>query len=138
MSSYTKGKATRLSHNFKSTEMDCKGKGCCSKTVIDNQLIVYLQRIRNHFNKPVIINSGYRCGKHNKAVGGATLSKHKFGMAADIVVRDVRPQEVAKYCESIGIKGIGLYSTFVHIDTRRKKSFWYSHKQEYRSTFGGK
>lgn len=136
MANYTKGKATRLSYNFKSTELDCKGKSCCSQTVIDDQLVVYLQRIRNHFDKPVVINSGYRCSKHNKAVGGATLSKHRFGMAADIVVKGVKPQEVAQYCESIGIMGIGLYDTFTHIDTRRNKSFWHSAKQIKRSTFG--
>ena len=56
-------------------------------------------------------------------------------MAADIVVKGVKPLEVARYTESIGIKGIGLYSSFVHVDTRTRKSFWYGHKQEYRATF---
>ena len=35
------------------------------------------------------------------------------------------------------MKGIGLYDTFVHIDTRESKSFWYGHGQERRTTFGG-
>lgn len=134
---YQKGKAVKLSKNFKSTEIDCNGTNCCSKTLIDKQLVSYLQKIRDKFDKPVIINSGYRCGTHNKSVGGAKYSKHTLGKAADIVVKDIEPKEVAKYCESIGIKGIGLYETFVHIDTRSKKSFWYSSNQQYRSTFGG-
>ena len=134
---YQKGKAVKLSKNFKSTEIDCNGTNCCSKTLIDKQLVSYLQKIRDKFDKPVIINSGYRCGTHNKSVGGAKYSKHTLGKAADIVVKDIEPKEVAKYCEAIGIKGIGLYSTFVHIDTRSKKSFWYGHNQEYRATFGG-
>lgn len=134
---YTKGKAVKLSTNFKSTEFDCKCNGYCKKTIIDSQLVTYLQLIRNHFGKPITINSGYRCAKHNRAVGGSSGSKHTKGAAADIVVRGVEPKEVAKYCEAIGIKGIGLYSTFVHIDTRSKKSFWYGHNQEYRATFGG-
>ena len=70
-------------------------------------------------------------------MGGATNSYHTKGQAADIVVYGVSPQEVAKYAESIGVKGIGLYDSFVHIDTRTSKSFWYSSKQEYRATFGG-
>ena len=57
-------------------------------------------------------------------------------MAADIVVKGVAPKDVAAYAEAIGIKGIGLYPTFTHIDTRRKKSFWYGAQQEARSTFG--
>lgn len=132
---YKKGLSSQLSKNFKSREFDCKCKGYCKNTMIEKQLINFLQQIRNHFDKPVIINSGYRCGEHNKAVGGARYSRHTIGAAADIVVKGIEPVEVAKYCESIGIKGIGLYDSFVHVDTRSVKSFWYSHKQERRSTF---
>lgn len=134
---YTKGKVIKLSENFNSTEFDCKCGAACSSTLIDETLVVFLQQIRNHFKKPIIITSGYRCAAHNKEVGGATNSYHTKGQATDIVVNGVSPQEVAKYAESIGVKGIGLYDTFVHIDTRTRKSFWYSSKQEYRATFGG-
>lgn len=140
---FTKGSKTRLSTNFNSTEFDCHGSGCCSKTVIDIKLVEYLQKIRDHFGKPVTISSGYRCSTHNKNVGGSTGSRHAKGMAADIVVKDVAPAEVAKYAESLGILGIGLYEAkdcgdnFVHIDTRTTKSFWYGHAQVARTTFGG-
>lgn len=142
MATYKKGKATQLSENFSSAEMDCHGLRCCDNTVINPQLIEYLQIIRNHFGAPITINSGYRCTIHNRNVGGATNSRHTKGDAADIVVRGVAPKEVAKYAESIGIKGIGLYETasdghFVHIDTRETKSFWYGQKEESRTTFGG-
>lgn len=133
----TKGKATKLSTYFNSTEFDCHGSGCCSTTLINETLVEYLQKIREHFGKPITITSGYRCATHNRNVGGATGSRHSKGDAADIVVSGVTPAEVAKYAESIGIKGIGLYSDFVHIDTRTTKSFWYGHEQAYRSTFGG-
>ena len=141
--SYTKGNAVKLSSNFKSTEFDCHGKGCCSLTYIDGKLVEYLQKIRDHFGKPVTITSAYRCQKHNKNIGGVTSSYHTKGMAADIVVSDIAPLEVAKYAESIGILGIGLYETskdgyFVHIDTRTTKSFWYGQAQARRTTFGGK
>lgn len=134
---YIKGTKVKLSNNFSSTEFDCHGSGCCSTTEIDPKLVEYLQKIRDHFKAPVSINSAYRCEKHNARIGGASKSKHKYGQAADIVVKGVAPAEVAKYAESIGIKGIGLYPTFVHIDTRTTKYFWYNHGQEYRSTFGG-
>lgn len=124
MATYKKGKAIRLSKNFKSYEFDCKGKNCCANTLIDVELIVCLQKIRNHFKKPVVINSGYRCAKHNKAVGGVSRSQHLYGKAADIVIKGVKPEEVAKYAEKIGMKGIGIYSTFTHVDTRSKKARW--------------
>lgn len=138
---YAKSSTAKASNNFKVSEFACKGNGCCSTVKIDKQLVTYLQKIRDHFGKSVTINSGYRCSKHNKAVGGASSSKHTKGMAADIVVKDTKPAAVAKYAESIGIKGIGLYEgsdgNFVHIDTRTIKSFWYGHAQAKRTTFGG-
>ncbi len=137
VNTYRKDYKTSLSANFKVNEFACKGKGCCSKTSVDSKLVEYLQKIRNHFGKPVTINSGYRCATHNKNVGGTSNSYHIKGMAADIVVEGVKPAEVAKYAESIGVLGLGLYDTFVHVDTRTSKSFWYGHGEEKRTTFGG-
>lgn len=139
---YKKDQKIKLSANFNSNEFACKGKGCCSATLIDEKLVGFLQKIRTHFGKSVVINSAYRCAKHNKAVGGASGSRHTKGQAADIVVSGVKPKEVAKYAESIGVLGIGLYEdkdgNFVHVDTRTSKSFWYGHAQEKRTTFEDK
>ena len=139
---YRKGQAVKLSANFNSSEFDCHGSGCCSQTIINPQLVKYLQQIRDHFNAPITITSAYRCPTHNSRVGGAPGSRHSKGDAADIVVKGRTPREVAKYAESIGIKGIGLYETsadgyFVHIDTRSTKSFWYGQNEQPRTTFGG-
>lgn len=139
---YQKTNRNNLSTNFKVSEFACHGGGCCSTVKVDSKLVDFLQDIRDHFGKPVHISSGYRCAKHNKAVGGASGSRHTKGMAADIVVEGVAPAEVAKYAESIGILGIGLYETkedgfFVHVDTRTVKSFWYGQAQANRTTFGG-
>lgn len=126
----------QLSTNFKAREFDCKC-GNCSRTLIDDKLVNYLQTIRNHFEMPITITSGYRCASHNAAVGGSSKSKHTTGEAADIQVTGVEPLEVAKYAESIGIKGIGLYDNFVHIDTRTTKYFWKGYNEQYTTTFGG-
>lgn len=134
---YIKTSSAALSKNFKVKEFACKGGSCCKEVKIDEKLVDYLQNIRNHFNASLTINSAYRCTEHNKKVGGSSNSNHTKGKAADIVVKGINPLEVAKYAESLGIKGIGLYDTFVHIDTRENKFFWYSSKQEPLSTFGG-
>ena len=140
---YAKGTSTKLSENFKSHEFACKGTSCgCTTVQVDTDLVDILQKIRDHFGKPVEITSGYRCAKHNKSVGGATKSYHAQGRAADIQVEDIAPREVAKYAESIGVKGVGLYETaadgyFVHVDTRTEKYYWYGQAQAYRTTFGG-
>ena len=131
----------RLTANFKVKEFACKC-GKCSTIKIDEKLVNFLQKIRDNFGQPVTINSAHRCADYNKKVGGASKSKHIDGMAADISVKGVKPAEVAKYAETIGVLGIGLYETdkdgyFVHIDTRTTKGFWYGQAQAKRTTFGG-
>lgn len=137
---YMKGAGVKLSKNFTSNEFDCQGSGCCNQTKINSKLVDYIQQIRDHFNAPITISSGYRCPGHNAAVGGATGSRHSVGDAADIIVKNVAPAKVAAYAEEIGVKGIGLYETakdghFTHIDTRDYKSFWYGQAQAPRTTF---
>ena len=117
---YKKGTATQLSTNFKSTEFDCHGSGCCSSTLVDENLVKYLQKIRSHFGKAVNINSGYMDGE-----------------AADIRIDGVTPLEVAQYAENIGMLGIGVYSWGVHVDTRTSKYFWYDGGESNVKTFGG-
>lgn len=48
------------------------------------ELSELLQKVRDKYNKPIIVTSGYRCERLNKAVGGAKGSQHRLGQAADI------------------------------------------------------
>ena len=43
-----------------------------------------LQPIRDKYGKPIVVTSGFRCEKLNKAVGGVKNSQHVLGEAADI------------------------------------------------------
>lgn len=43
-----------------------------------------LQPIRDRYGKPIVVTSGFRCEKLNKAVGGVKNSQHVLGEAADI------------------------------------------------------
>lgn len=47
-----------------------------------------LDPLRRIHQKPIIITSGYRCEKLNKAVGGVANSWHTKGNAADIRIKD--------------------------------------------------
>ena len=42
-----------------------------------------LDPLREAYGKPINVNSGYRCPKLNKAVGGSSTSRHVLGRAAD-------------------------------------------------------
>lgn len=123
---YSKSKNgnTPVSKNFKVKEFACKDGS--DPVFISPELVDVLQKIRDHFGKPVNINSAYRTVTHNKKEGGAVCSQHLYGTAADIKVSGVSPKEVARYAETLlsGRGGIGIYSTFTHIDVREDKSRW--------------
>ena len=48
-----------------------------------------LQPIREEWNKPITVNSGYRCKALNDKVGGSKTSQHLRGDAADITTGNV-------------------------------------------------
>lgn len=114
---------TKLNAYFKVREFACHDGS--DTVLIDDALVQLLGYIRTYFGKPVTINSGYRTVAYNKKVGGVSNSQHVHGKAADIVVQDVPPRAVASYLETLfPLHGIGLYTSFVHVDTRGKKSYW--------------
>lgn len=114
----------QLSENFKVREFGCSDGS--DPIFIAPELVEVLQRIRNHFGRPVNIHSGYRTARKNDAVGGAEYSQHLYGMAADISLYGVKPEEVAAYAEKLlpDSGGIGIYDSFVHVDVREKRSRW--------------
>lgn len=136
---YKRSDKIQLSKNFRLDEFKCKC-GKCDPILVDDDLVTWLQKIRDHFGRSVNINSGYRCAAHNASpkVGGSKSSHHVKGMAADIRVEGILPSEVARYAESIGIQRIGLYDNFVHIGSGTEKKFWKGHEGTKVETFGGK
>ena len=110
--------------NFKPTEFMCR---CgCGNILVDEDLLEILTFVRKQLGVPIIINSGYRCVKHNKAVGGHPNSYHTQGKAADI---HVAPPYWAKLINLVlenGIDRIGFYLSpydtlkWIHIDVGPK------------------
>lgn len=56
-----------------------------------------LQPLRDHFNLPVTVISGYRGANVNRAVGGRFNSQHLVGEAADIEIGGVSNADVWRY-----------------------------------------
>lgn len=73
--------------NFRLEEFKCKcgGRYCTGyPKVIDTQLLVNLQALRNDFGS-INITSGLRCKQYNsKLAGSSSTSRHMSGKAADI------------------------------------------------------
>lgn len=113
-----------LSKNFKVKEFACRDGS--NDILIDTDLAALLQKIRDKFALPITVNSAYRTPSYNKKVGGVANSRHVAGCAADIAVKGVSPEKIAQFAESVmpNYGGIGLYSTFVHLDTRVKRARW--------------
>ena len=122
--SLAKNGVTKLSKNFRVREFRCRDGS--DVIFVDTDLVDVLQKIRDHFGVAITINSAYRTPTYNTKVGGSTYSQHQYGTAADIVVKDVKPSEVAAYAESImpNYGGVGRYATFTHVDVRPDKSRW--------------
>lgn len=117
---YVKASDEKIKPHFKASEFQCKDK--TEELLVAQDLLNILEEIRKHFDKPVIINSGYRTPSWNSKVGGTPNSYHCKGMAADIVVKGKSSKEVAEYANSIMEKGgIIRYTNFTHIDVREKK-----------------
>lgn len=110
-----------LTKNFNHREYACK---CgCGLDRVHPALSSLVQKIRDIIDEPVMINSGCRCLKHNKAVGGVDGSRHAKCMAADIRAKTISAGTLhdtilAAYNAGLlpELGGIGRYDTFVHVD----------------------
>ena len=122
----------RLTTNFWKSEFDSKDGASMPDDVLYNiqKLANQLQVLRNHIGKAIKINSGYRSPSHNKAIGGVKNSQHVLGKASDIVVKGIKPEQLALIIERLINEGemlqggIGIYNTFVHYDIRRTRARW--------------
>ena len=114
----------KLSTNFTVKEFACKDGS--DAVLVAPRLVMVLQSIRSHFGVPVVIHSAYRTPQYNAKVGGVAHSQHCYGTAADISVKGQPPAAVAAYARQLmpDWGGVGIYSTFTHIDVRETRFDW--------------
>lgn len=122
----------QITKNFNISEFKCNC-GCeMPHEVYENvvKLALQLQNLREAINKPVKINSAYRCEKHNKEIGGVSNSQHLLGKASDIKIKGFPPKQISFVIEHLirdGYMwegGIGVYDSFIHYDIRGDKARW--------------
>lgn len=89
-----------------------------------------VDQLRDHFGKPIVLLSSYRSPAYNRAIGDAApKSYHMRFRALDIAVAGKSPRQVfevlIKWRDEGRFKGgLGLYNSFVHIDTRNSNATW--------------
>lgn len=122
----------RLTKNFSKDEFESKDGAEMPQEVLYNvqKLANQLQFLRDYLGRPIKINSGYRSPSHNQRIGGKPRSQHLLGKAADIVVRNMSPLDVAKVIEDLISSGdmlqggLKAYKNFVHYDIRGLRARW--------------
>ena len=102
--SRTRDGTRKLSANFTVAEFACKDGS--DPVFVDSSLAALLQKIRDHFGRPVVITSGYRTAAHNKSVGGAAYSQHLYGRAADIRVQGIPVEQLAAFLREAKDSGV--------------------------------
>jgi uncharacterized protein YcbK (DUF882 family) len=121
-----------LSKNFKKSEFDSRDGVEVPSEYMHNlrELVLNLQIIRDHIDKPVKIISGFRTKRHNRKIGGARKSQHLTACAADFRVDGLSVLELYEIIidlmkeGQIKAGGVGLYPTFVHYDIRGWNARW--------------
>ena len=112
---------------FKEKEFACKccgqlplstGSGQAPRENVKALVSEVLDPVREKLGKPIVVNSGYRCEKHNKDVGGVRNSQHLRGEAADVTCANL-PRLKALIIENGKFDQLITYPTFLHVIYKR-------------------
>jgi len=90
---------------------------CCGKEDMEFDFLYNLDRLRETVGHPLIVNSGWRCPKHNAKVGGKSNSAHLLGIAADVRMADSRRRyNLIDYGMALGFTRFGIGPNYIHLD----------------------
>lgn len=132
----------QLTKNINASELKCKcGSG--HDTKIDITHVNNIQKFmdKNGYDK-VIFSSGYRCPKHDKAVGGSGVGQHVNGRATDACFykkgKLVSSKEVCCKAQDFGFRGIAYIDVaYVHLDNRTSGQYRGDETRGYSNNVGG-
>jgi len=108
---------------FSEEPFGCRDK--CGLNAFDPALRDILNRGREKFGRPLVINCGCRCAAHNAAVGGKRHSAHLpapdgLCRAVDIkVLSDITRAILYKIFYDLGIRRFEVSNLHLHIDNAR-------------------
>jgi zinc D-Ala-D-Ala carboxypeptidase len=120
--SYDRGKAGKSTasefFSYKEFACQCRGRYIdCRRIRVHRELLLGLNDYRRVVGGPVAIVSGYRCVRHNAAIGGASSSQHVYGAAADLGYR-LSDRAVARLRRFAGIGRNSRSKLVRHVDVR--------------------
>lgn len=88
-----------------------------------------LDALRARLGVSITLTSTYRSKAYNRSVGSGDGSQHPKFTAVDFKANGITPAMVAKTLRQMRARGeftggVGLYKTFVHLDTRASNADW--------------
>jgi uncharacterized protein YcbK (DUF882 family) len=96
---------------------------------IDLRVYYLLAMVQAEFSgRPILVTSGYRTQATNErlrrhGIDAARSSFHLRARAVDIQVPGVEPRSMAKLGLLLGLGGVGIYPTFVHLDVGPRRTW---------------
>lgn len=143
----------KLGRNYKVSDHftlgEFQSKDGADIVLIDDRLLAFLELLRRVLGgdlgrATVGVGSGYRSAAHNRAVGGASQSRHTKGDAADVVCKQdgkrIPGKLICALCAELGFNGVALnkgsgYS--VHLDTYEGRTYRGDERKGYSNNVGG-
>ena len=104
---------------FTEEELACKGTDECD---MHPEFMDKLIAVREDYNEPMIITSGYRHLAYNDTIGGAKNSPHLYGRAVDVKVAGGDALRLIGVALRHGMTGVGVKQRgdhnrrFIHLD----------------------
>lgn len=107
--------------NFEEREFVCSHTGRCD---MDPAFMEKLQALRERYNKPMTITSGFRDPSHPVEAGKDRPGMHTMGIAADIACNGQEAYHILSLAFDCGFTGIGIaqkgHNRFIHLDIYTK------------------
>ena len=106
--------------------------------LLDSKTIIVANYLRLNLG-PIVINCCARSPLYNTSVGGVPNSQHLITNTRPVNALDLKPLDLSipdfklfvikniKILKLLGVRGIGFYNTFIHIDCRKQSdriSYW--------------
>ena len=116
-------RSPKISEHFSRKDFECRCGACKSSLRISLGLVGGLELLRSITQKRINILKGYECPKSSEQHGKVKRNYHTMGLAVDIAIPGLSPQEIFLAAEQVPeFKGIGmnLDKDFVRIDTRKE------------------
>jgi uncharacterized protein YcbK (DUF882 family) len=87
------------------------------------RLVVSLDRMREFYGSPIIVESGLRCPFWNARQGGEDDSEHLTGEGADLRCRSSRERwAMLSAALRAGITRVGIYGRHIHVGTSARQA----------------